>query len=241
MENTLHPWNLTPTEAIALQKKLRSEITLQTLPGKVEFIGGADISFNKFSEIVYAGIVVLRYPSLELYTHSAVISKSTFPYIPGLLSFREIPALLEAWNLLEKKPDVLMVDGHGIAHPRRMGIAAHFGLVTKWPTMGCAKKVLTGKYKEPEMEKGSYTPLTDGEERIGIMLRTKNKVKPVIVSPGNLLSFENALEITLNSLTTYRLPEPTRQAHLLVNKLRLGEITPGLHTYTNINRQGKLF
>ncbi len=239
MEKSLHPWNLTPTEAIALQRKLRSEIILQPLPKKVEFIGGADISFNKFSEIVYAGIVVLRYPSLEFYAHSAVISKSTFPYIPGLLSFREIPALLEAWEQLDKKPDVLMLDGHGIAHPRRMGIAAHFGLVTKWPTLGCAKKVLTGKYKEPEPEKGSYTSLTDGEERIGIMLRTKNKVKPVIVSPGNLLSFENAMELTLNSLTTYRLPEPTRQAHLLVNKLRLGNIEPGVHYYKNI--QGRLF
>jgi len=239
VEKSLHPWNLTPTEAIALQRKLRSEITLHPLAKKVEFIGGADISFNKFSEIVYAGIVVLRYPSLELHAHSAVISKSTFPYIPGLLSFREIPALLEAWEQLDKKPDVLMVDGHGIAHPRRMGIAAHFGLVTKWPTLGCAKKVLTGKYKDPELEKGSYTPLIDGEERIGIMLRTKNKVKPVIVSPGNLLSFENALEITLNSLTTYRLPEPTRQAHLLVNKLRVEDIEPGVHYYKNI--QGKLF
>ena|SRR5690606_4445257 len=132
-----------------------------------------------------------------------------------------------------------MVDGHGIAHPRRMGIAAHFGLFTKWPTLGCAKKILTGKYKEPEPEKGNYTALLDGEERIGIMLRTKNKVKPVIVSPGNLLNFENALEITLNSVTTYRLPEPTRQAHLLVNKLRLGEIKPGVHYYKNI--QGRLF
>lgn len=239
MEKPLHSWNLTPTEAIALQKQLRSEINLQNLSQKVAFIGGADISFNKFSEIVYAGIVVLRYPSLELYAHSAVISKSTFPYIPGLLSFREIPALLEAWEQLDKKPDVLMVDGHGIAHPRRMGIAAHFGLVTKWPTLGCAKKVLTGKYEEPEPEKGSYTGLMDGEERIGMMLRTKNKVKPVIVSPGNLLSFENALEITLNSLTAYRLPEPTRQAHLLVNKLRLGQITPGYYMYKNT--QGKLF
>jgi deoxyribonuclease V len=233
-----HSWNLTPAQAIALQKELREKINICPLKKDVSLIGGADISFNKASETVYAGIVVLSYPSLQVHAHSLVVSSTTFPYIPGLLSFRELPALLEALEQLDQKPDVLMVDGQGIAHPRRLGIATHFGLVADVPTLGCAKKVLIGKYKEPDINKGSNSSLMDGNEQIGILLRTKNNVKPVIISPGNLMDFEDAKNLAIHCTGRYRLPEPTRHTHLLVNRLRLGEVKPGVMYY---NKQIELF
>lgn len=223
--------DLTPQQAVSLQRTLRSKVEIAPLSQEIRYIGGADISFNKYSETVYAGIVILNYADMTLHAHALVVSKAFFPYVPGLLSFRELPALLEAWELLDLKPEVMMVDGQGIAHPRRLGIATHFGLVTGCPSLGCAKKKLTGSFSEPDPEKGSYTPLFDKTEQIGLMVRTKNKVKPMIVSPGHLMSMDDALNIALHCARGYRLPEPTRQAHLLVNRLRLGEVKPGLYRY----------
>src|SRR5215211_3672716 len=144
----LHDWNLARSEAVALQKQLRSQVRIEPLKRKVELVAGCDISFNKFSEIVYAGIVVLRLPDLEIVDRATAITRTTFPYIPGLLSFRETPALLEAWEKLNTSPDVVMLDGQGLAHPRRFGIACHFGLLTGRPARGCAKTVLVGHYEE---------------------------------------------------------------------------------------------
>lgn len=173
-----------------------------------------------YSDIFYAGIVVLDYQSLEVVDQSLVKTKATFPYIPGLLSFREISSLLEAWKQLKTKPDVVMVDGHGIAHPRKMGIATHFGLVTNTPTLGCAKKVLAGQFEAPGLEKGNFSPLVYQGEKLGYALRTKNKVKPVFISPGHLMSQADALRIALHCAQKHKLPEPTRRAHLAVNAYR---------------------
>jgi deoxyribonuclease V len=223
----LHDWDVTPAEAIALQQQLRSQIRIQPLTKLPKTIAGCDISFNKFEETVYAGIVVLDLETLETIEEAGVVSTATFPYVPGLLSFREIPALLEAWSKLKTEPDVVMFDGHGIAHPRRIGIASHAGLFLNIPTFGCGKSVLVGKYDEPAPERGSWSPMKHYGEVIGAALRTKNKVNPVYISPGHLIDLETALSLTMSCNGGYRIPEPTRRAHNLVNVLRRGERVEG--------------
>ncbi|HEX5085777.1 MAG TPA: deoxyribonuclease V [Blastocatellia bacterium] len=219
--HAMHSWDLTRGEAIEVQKRLRNLVRLQPLARPVNTIAGADISFNKYSDTVYAGIVVMRLPDLQIIESAGVRSVSKFPYIPGLLSFREAPSLLEAWEKLKTKPDVLMLDGQGIAHPRRFGIACHVGVLLDWPTIGCAKSILVGKHGELGLEAGSRTPLIDKGEQVGVALRTKNKVSPVYVSPGHLIDLDSSIDLVLRSITRYRLPETTRQAHLLVNRLRV--------------------
>src|SRR5215468_10275165 len=219
--SSLHSWDLTPGEAIEVQQRLRNLVRLQPLARPVSAIAGADISFNKFAETVYAGVVVLSLPALRVIETAGVRSVAKFPYVPGLLSFREAPSLLEAWKKLKTKPDVLMLDGQGIAHPRRFGIACHVGVLLDLPTIGCAKSILVGKYGELGFEAGSRSPLVDRGEQVGVALRTKNKVAPVYVSPGHLIDLDSAVDLVLRSTAKYRVPEPTRQAHLLVNRLRV--------------------
>jgi deoxyribonuclease V len=221
----LHEWDVTPREAVELQKKLRERVRITSLRKKIETIAGADISFNKFDPAVYAGLVVLRLPSLEVVEEVGVVSETKFPYVPGLLSFRETPSVLEAWAKLKTEPDAVMFDGQGLAHPRRVGIASHVGLLIDRPTLGCAKSVLVGRYEEPAAERGAWTPLVDPKngEQVGAAVRTKNKVAPIYVSPGHLIDFEGAIKLTLDCDGGYRQPEPTRRAHLLVNALRRGE------------------
>ncbi|HEX7996858.1 MAG TPA: deoxyribonuclease V [Pyrinomonadaceae bacterium] len=219
----MHDWPETPREAVELQKSLRESVRLVPLERPIETIAGADISFNKFSEIVYAGIVVLRLPSLEIVEEVGVVSETRFPYVPGLLSFRESPSVLEAWSKLKTEPDAVMFDGQGIAHPRRVGIASHVGLMINRPTLGCAKSVLVGKFEEPHEERGSWSEMFDKGEVVGAAVRTKTKVQPIYVSPGHLIDVKGAIELTLQSDGGYRQPEPTRRAHLLVNALRRGE------------------
>lgn len=212
---------LSPVEATAYQRELRNRLQIMPLDKPIKVIAGADISFNKFSDTIYAGIVVLSYPELQVLEKQTLVSKTSFPYIPGLLAFREIPALTEVWNKLTIKPDVLVCDGHGIAHPRRMGIATHFGIVVNTPTIGCGKSRLTGKYEEPGTAPFSESFLKDKNEIIGIVLKTKKNCKPVFVSPGNLISLEQSVELIKQCVGKYRIPEPTRLAHLLVNEVRV--------------------
>ncbi|MDB5204701.1 MAG: deoxyribonuclease [Candidatus Taylorbacteria bacterium] len=217
-------WKLTPKEAIELQKKMREEIKLVPLKKTPRTIGGADVSMSLFAKDGYAGFVTLSYPSLEIIDESVVKRPIEFPYIPGLLSFREIPMLLHAWEKLSKKPDVLIVDGIGIAHPRRLGIATHLGIILNIPTVGCAKSVLTGVYDEPGDTPGSISYLYDNwdnKEIIGAALRTKKGVKPVFISPGHLITLEESIELLKSCVRKHRLPEPTRQAHLAVNRHRI--------------------
>jgi deoxyribonuclease V len=222
----LHDWNVSPREAVELQKSLRERVRLAPLKERVETIAGTDISFNKFSSTVYAGIVVLRLPSLEVVEEVGVVSETHFPYVPGLLSFRETPSVLEAWARLKTEPDAVMFDGQGLAHPRRVGIACHVGLLIERPTLGCAKSVLVGKYAEPSEERGAWSEMIDRGEVVGAALRTKTRVQPIFVSPGHLIDLAGAIRLTLECDGGYRQPEPTRRAHLLVNALRRGERAP---------------
>jgi len=212
---------ISPSEAVAYQKELREKLQLRPLKKNIRTIGGSDISFNKFADIVYAGIIVLSYPDLEEIEKITIISTAKFPYVPGLLAFREIPALLEAWNQLAEKPDVLVCDGHGIAHPRRLGIASHFGILTNTPTIGCGKSRLTGFFEEPGSEPFSKSLLLDKGETIGVVLRTKKNCKPVFISPGNNITINESIDIITRCVGKYRIPEPTRKAHLLVNEARV--------------------
>lgn len=219
-------------EAKAIQSDLRDKINLDPLTAPIQTIAGADISLNRFSEIIFAGIVILRYSDLQPIAYSMVESKTSFPYVPGFLAFREVPALVQALAQIPVKPDVLMIDGHGIAHPRRMGIAAHFGALTGTVTMGCAKNILFGKWQEPGILKGDYRPITNKEEVIGYALRSKFKTNPVFVSPGNRMSLQDSLEIAIRCAGNYRLPEPTRRAHEFVNLFRTGKVQEGYHELT---------
>jgi deoxyribonuclease V len=203
---------------------LREKIKLTKLKKKIKLIGGADVSMNMFAKEGFAGFVVLDYDNLSLLDHSVVKDSISLPYIPGLLSFREIPMLIKAWEGLKTKPDVIVVDGVGIAHPRRMGIATHLGLILNVPTIGCAKSVLTGIYNEPANIPGSVSYLHDKfnkKELIGAAIRTKENVKPVFVSPGHLITLPESIKIIKHCIIKHRLPEPTRFAHNTVNEYRV--------------------
>lgn len=213
--------HLTPARAIAYQHELRKRINISPLEKPIHTIAGADISFNKYEETVYAGIVVFSYPELNIIGQATAIGRTSFPYISGLLAFREVPALLQAWNALNTKPDVLILDGQGIAHERRTGIATHFGLIADVATIGSAKSRLSGRYEEPANEPFAQSPMYDKDELIGIALRSKRNCKPIFISPGNKVSMQQSVAIIKNCLRGYRIPETTRQAHNLVNKIRI--------------------
>lgn len=206
----------TPDPAIlarltAQQNEMQQRIILQKPDFDLKLIAGCDSSFIG-EDTILSAFVLLTYPELALVEKVYHIGPVELPYIPGFLAFREAPNLLEAYKKLQQKPDLIMVDGHGISHPRRLGIATHLGLHLNKPTMGVAKKVLVGKYKEPGTAKGSISPLIYKEEAIANVLRTKDNIKPVFVSPGHLMDLESATEIALACATKYKLPEPTRLA-----------------------------
>lgn len=217
---TLHRFSLSPKEARELQNILRHEVALTPLSAPPSIIGGADVSMDRFASHGFAGFVTLTYPSLETISESIVARDIPFPYVPGLLSFREIPMLLDAWQHLSPKPDLLFVDGLGVAHPRRLGIASHLGLVLDVPTIGIAKSILIGTHDPLPSEAGSVTPLMDDAELIGYVLRTKTNVRPVIVSAGHRVTQEDALLLARETILRHRIPEPTRQAHEAVNRAR---------------------
>lgn len=212
-----HPWNLTPAEAVSLQNKLRQQVELQDRLPSIKHVAGVDVGFEQDGRITRAAVIILSFPELEVVEKSLARVPTTFPYIPGLLSFRELPAILSALRSIKTKLDILLCDGQGIAHPRRFGIASHLGVLLNVPTIGVAKTRLVGRYAEPAHEKGSWSPLMDGEETIGAVLRTRAGVKPVYVSSGHRVSLKTAIKITLACTTRYRLPETTRQAHHLAS------------------------
>ena len=226
--NSLHAWDLTPSEAVALQKELRSQLDLRPLESAPQLIAGADLSFDKGSDTVYAGIVVLSLPDLTIVEERGLQTTAPFPYVPGLLSFREAPAVLEVWEQLENRPDVLVLDGQGTAHPRGLGLASHLGLWLGVPTIGCAKTLFVGKFGELNQTRGAHEPLLYKNQVVGAALRTKTRVSPVFVSPGNLIDLESSIELLLQCDGGYRIPEPTRRAHLFVNRLRRGEAPANL-------------
>ncbi len=205
-------WPDNATDAAVMQKELRHKVRVEDAFGPPRTIAGVDVGFDTVRNEAKASIVLLDAGTLavkaQVTTHQAV----SFPYIPGFLSFREIPVLLRALSQLPEVPDMLMVDGHGIAHPRRFGIAAHLGVVTGLPGIGVAKSLLCGTYQEPGLEKGDTSLLMHKGEKIGTVLRSKDNVKPLFISPGHRVSHDTAVAWVLKCLTKYRLPEPTRLA-----------------------------
>jgi deoxyribonuclease V len=216
----LHPWDLTPTEAIAVQRELAGKVESRTPLTTCELVAGADISYERFSNVFYAGVVVVRVDDGSVVEKRSAVRKHPFPYIPGLLSFRESPALLDAFAQVQAEPDAVMLDGQGYAHPRRFGLACHIGLCLDRPCIGCAKSVLVGTYREPRARAGSLSPLMDRDEIVGQAVRTKTGVKPVYVTVGHRIDLASAVRVVLQTCRGYRIPEPTRQAHLFVNQLR---------------------
>ncbi|RZJ67362.1 MAG: deoxyribonuclease V [Flavobacterium sp.] len=225
--------NLSIAEATQIQKEMRQRIAIKPLQKAIKTIAGADISFNKFSTTVHAGIVVFNYPELTIKHIALAQAEATFPYVSGFLAFREIPALLKAWEMLPEKPDLLILDGQGITHPRKMGIATHFGILEDQVTIGCAKSMLHGEFEELGLEKGSTCPIVKKDQLLGYALRTKNAVKPIYISPGNLITADESLAIVQNCVGKYRIPEPTRIAHELVNLFRASQLEEGLQDENN--------
>jgi deoxyribonuclease V len=214
---TLHEWNLSQQDAIALQRELAKRIVRTDQLGEVHHIAGVDMAINEDNGLARAAIVLLTYPALELVERHVYEEPIRMPYIPGLLSFREAPCVLGAYAKLKQHPDLVMVDGAGIAHPRRIGIASHLGLWLDRPTIGCAKSILTGKYKEADLgeDAGSWVPLMDKQEVIGAIVRTRTRVNPMVISLGHRISLETSVKYVLACSKGYRLPEPTRLADKL--------------------------
>jgi deoxyribonuclease V len=203
------------SEAVAIQQVLRHRVRLENDFGRIERIAGVDVSYDMKRDMSLAFIVLMAPDELKPLAWVKAELPTPFPYIPGLLSFREIPVILKALALLSELPDLLMVDGQGVAHPRRLGIAAHLGVITDLPAIGIAKSRLTGRYVEPGEHKGDISPLMDGAERIGTVLRSKEGTLPLFISPGHRINHATAVELTVQCLTRYRLPEPTRIADKL--------------------------
>jgi deoxyribonuclease V len=210
-----HPWNLTPSEAISLQDRLRKRVIPEDTFHQIRFVAGVDVSYDAKHKVAWAAVVVLTYPTLELKATSLAQREITFPYVPGLLSFREIPALIDCLQKLEAVPDIFICDGQGLAHPRRFGLACHLGVLIDLPSIGVAKRPLIGEYKPVPQERGAWRAIIDKGETIGAALRWRSHAKPIFVSIGHRVSLETAIQIVLNCSPRYRLPETTRWAHKL--------------------------
>lgn len=208
----LHSWNVTPKEAIKIQTGLRERIVLHDSFDKIKVIAGADVSFDKNKNEGYGGVISYSFPGLKEIERRGVRKEISFPYIPGLLAFREAPVLLEAFASLKTEPDLILFDGQGLAHFRRMGLATHMGILLNKPAIGCAKSRLIGTFEEPGEDVGCYSSLFDGEETVGVVLRTRRRVHPIFVSQGNKISLKTCIEIVLKCVDGYRIPKPTREA-----------------------------
>lgn len=212
-----HPWDVTPGEAAAIQERLRGAVVTHDAFGPVRHVAGIDIGFPRGKTVARAAAVVLSFPDLELVDQAVVQRPATFPYVPGLLSFREAPAALEALARLAIRPDLLLCDGQGVAHPRRFGLACHIGLLSDIPTVGAAKTRLVGRSDPLPEWRGAWRPLWYQGEQVGAVLRTRDGVKPLYVSAGHRISLESAVAYVLACAPKYRLPETTRQAHRLAS------------------------
>jgi deoxyribonuclease V len=213
-----HQWNVSPQEALALQKQLADQVVKETKLGRVATVTGVDASYR--DGLARAAVVTLSYPDLAVVAYATATRPVDFPYMPGLLSFREGPAVLDALAKLTTTPDLLIFDGQGLAHPRRFGLACHIGLLVDIPTIGCAKSRLCGRYAEPGPERGDFAWLTDQGETIGAVVRTRPKVKPVFVSIGHRVDLPTSIDYVLRCCQGYRLPETTRWADRVAGRER---------------------
>ncbi len=212
-----HDWNLSPKQAIALQNELREHVRIVDDFAPVRYVAGVDVGFEANKTITRAAVAVLSFPNLELVEHAIARLPTTFPYVPGLLSFRELPALLRALEQITIRPDLCLVDGQGYAHPRRFGIACHLGVLTDIPTIGVAKTRLIGEHGEVPSERGAWLPLMHKTETIGAVLRSKTNTRPLYISIGHRITLASAIGWVLACATRYRLPETTRHAHRLAS------------------------
>jgi deoxyribonuclease V len=220
----LNRWDVTLAEAKEIQLQLRDELVLRPPPGFTPLkIAGADLSIARYSPRGYAGLVVIDAATMETMAESSAAADVDLPYIPGYLSFRELPVLVAAWERLHTRPDAIIFDGHGIAHPRRFGIACHGGLIFDTPSVGCGKSILVGRHGPLGQERGSTAELVHKGEVIGMAVRTRSGVKPVYVSPGYLMDLPTAVALVLGMSTRFREPETTRRSHRLVNAVRLAD------------------
>ena len=210
MPHHSHQWDVSPQEALALQKKLANQVIREAKLGSVATVAGVDASYR--DGLARAAVVTLSYPDLEVVAYATATRPVSFSYVPGLLTFREGPSVLDALDKLSSTPDLLIFDGQGLAHPRRLGIASHIGLLVDIPSIGCAKSRLCGQYEEPRPDRGDYTLLTDKGETIGAVVRTRARVKPIFVSIGHRVDLPTSINYVLNCCRGYRLPETTRWA-----------------------------
>lgn len=223
--NQLHSWRVGYKKAIQIQETLKDRLIIKKSFRKIRTIAGADVSYDKQSDCFFAGVIVFKQNKhLERLEEASAVGKVSFPYIPGLLSFREAPILLKAFYNLKNDPDIILFDGQGIAHPRYFGLASHMGLILDKPSIGCAKTRLVGKYNPVENSAGAYSELLYKNTVVGAALRTKINTTPVFVSPGHKIDLTSAIRFVLKTCCGYRIPEPIRQAHLLVNRLRKDRI-----------------
>ena len=218
----LHPWNVSLRRAARIQEKLRSRLRLNAPPRRwtIRHVAGADVSYDRGSDVIYGAVVVLRYPDLTIVETAGAAGRARFPYVPGYLSFREIPILLRAFRKIRVRPDLILCDGQGIAHPRGFGLACHLGMVLGVPSVGCAKSRLVGDHEDPGRARGDAAPLTYEGRQVGVVLRTREGVAPIYVSPGHRIDLGRAADVALSCCRGVRIPEPTRRAHIEVNRLR---------------------
>ncbi|MDJ0863573.1 MAG: deoxyribonuclease V [Gammaproteobacteria bacterium] len=213
----LHDWDVTPKRAVAIQRELRGRVITRDAFGELQRVAGVDVGFEDGGRVTRAAVAVLRLPRLVNVENGLARQPTRFPYVPGLLSFREVPAVLEALERLSQPPDMLLCDGQGYAHPRRFGFACHLGLWTDLPSVGVAKSRLVGEHGDVPEERGQWCPLTHEDEVIGAVLRTRQGVKPVYVSIGHRISLQSAVDVVMRCTPRYRLPETTRQADRLAS------------------------
>jgi len=213
-------WNLTPREAMREQERLRERVVLDDQFDEICFVAGADLAFDPETETAFAGVIVYRFPALEEVERRSARLKLRFPYVPGLLSFREGPALSAAFARLRNDPDLILIDGHGRAHPRLFGIACHMGVLFDKPAIGCGKSLLVGEHDMPAMALGSSAPLWFKGERVGEVLRTRDSVKPIYVTVGHRVALATAVALVERCCDGFRIPKPTREADQYVGKLR---------------------
>ena len=212
-----HPWVKTVAEAKEIQEQLRHKVVTCDQLNEVKYVAGVDIGFEDGYKISKAAVVVLSYPELELVEQAIARIPTAFPYVPGYLSFREIPVILAAFPKIKQTPDLVLCDGQGLAHPRRLGLASHLGVLLDIPTIGVAKSRFIGQHKDVPLEKGNWKPLMDKDETIGVVLRSRTNVKPIYVSIGHKISLPTAIDYVMGCLTKYRLPETTRLADKLAS------------------------
>jgi deoxyribonuclease V len=217
-----HRWDVSPREAAALQVELRHRMKRQNDLGTVRTVAGADISLDTDRNMGYAGVIVYSFPDLREVERASAERRLTFPYVPGLLAFREGPVLLEAFSRLRTTPDLLLFDAHGYSHPRRFGLASHLSVVLDQPGIGVAKSRLIGDHQDPPDRVGAWTPLVDGEEVVGAVIRTRVGVHPIFVSIGHRIDLETAIRLTLACTDGFRIPKPTREADRYVAQLKRG-------------------